>query len=56
MARVTAVVPDDLERKARAKAALEKRSLPDVVREFLRRYVADGLPGYREENGNAKGS
>ena len=56
MGRVTAVVSDDLEARARAKAALERRQIGDVIREALERYVAGGLPGYREEARDAEGA
>ena len=46
--RITATVEEELARKARARAALDGQSLPDVIRDFLMRYASGGLPGYSE--------
>ena len=41
MNKVTLTVPDELIRKAKAKAALEGRSLSEVVRVYLKLWVQD---------------
>lgn len=46
--KLTLVVPDDLRRKARAKAIIQGTSLSAVVREFLEKWVEDD-PSTEEE-------
>jgi len=41
MNKVTLSIPEDLVRKAKAKAALEGRSLSAIVREYLRFWAQD---------------
>ena len=47
--KLTLVVPDDLRRKARAKAITQGTSLSAVVREFLKKWIEDD-PSTEEEN------
>lgn len=49
-ARVTVLLPESLARIAHAKAALEGRKLPEVIREWLEEYVENGLPGYQKRS------
>lgn len=42
--KLTLVVPDDLRRKARAKAITQGTTLSAVVREFLKMWVEDDPP------------
>jgi len=42
--KATLTIPEDLRRKARAKAILEGRSLSEVVRELLEAWLEGRLP------------
>lgn len=48
--KATLTIPEDLRRKARAKAILEGKSLSEVVRELLELYVRGDLPESVETN------